>query len=176
MKDKKWINLTVGILIILLIIIVALANNIIQDQKKIIETQKEKPITYQNTQDTKEIGFEILNLINIARTARELPELKYSPILSNAGENHCKDIIEYGYWEHNREGKMFDDFVKELGVEYQIVGEVLAKDFNNTGEIVDGWLKSEKHKEVILGEFNEVGVGVIKQDDGLLVSVYFIKK
>ena len=177
MKRQKAINTTGLILIILLIIIVILAYNIIQDQKQTIETQKPRPIMlYENTADTQEIGFRIFNLINIARETRGLPELKYSPLLSQAGYNHAKDLLEFNYWAHNREDKQFKNFVKELGIEYKQLAENLAKDQKSAGEIIDDWLKSESHRAILLDDYQEAGVGVIKKDDDkLLVSAYFIK-
>lgn len=177
MKRQTVINLTGGTLIILLIVVVILAYSIIQDQKQTIETQEPRPIMlYENTEDTQGIGFRIFNLINIARETRGLPEFKYSPLLSRAGYNHAKDLLELNYWQHNREGKQFNDFAKELGIEYNELAENLATDYKTAGGVVDGWLKSESHRSTLLGDYQEAGVGVIKQDNGaLIVSTYFIK-
>ena len=175
MKLQKAINITGGILIIILIAIAILAYSIIQDQERAIETQR--PIMlYSNTEETQEIGFRIFSLINIARETRGLPELKYNPLLAKAGYNHAKDLIEFNYWQHNRDGKKFSDFADELGIEYKQVAENLAKDQKTAGEIIDNWLKSDIHRAILLDDYQEAGVGVIKKDNGaLIVSSYFIK-
>jgi len=174
---KKITFITAGALIILLMIIVGLAINIILEQGEDIKKQKYRPlITYEELRIDNEIEFGIFNLINIARTTRKLPELEYNALLVRAGENHCKDILEYGYWQHSREGKKFSDFADELGIEYKQLAENLATDYLTTGAVVGGWLESKSHREALLGDYNELGVGVVKKDDGkLLVSAYFKK-
>ena len=175
MRRQTAINITGGVLIILLIVIVALAYSIIQDQERTIETQRQRPIMlYENTEDTQAIGFRIFDLINITRETRGLPELEYSPLLSKAGYNHAKDLLEFNYWQHDRDGKRFSDFAKELGIEYKQVAENLARDQRTAGEVIDDWLKSESHKATLLGDYKMAGVGVIKKDNGaLIVSSYF---
>lgn len=124
--------------------------------------------------DTKVIGVEIFNQINLARKEQGFPELKYSRLLSRAGQDHCHDMIKYEYFDHNRKGKGFSDFVTDLGINDGI-GENIAKDINDPKDIVNRWMESDSHKGIMLGGFKEAGVGVCKQDDGdLLVSSYYI--
>ncbi|MFA5124750.1 MAG: CAP domain-containing protein [Patescibacteria group bacterium] len=126
--------------------------------------------------DTKVIGVEIFNQINQVRKEQGLPILKYNRLLSRAGQDHCEDMIKYDYFDHDREGRNMVDFVSELGISGG-VGENIARDINEPKEIVNRWMESESHKEIMLGDFKEVGVGICKQDGGdLLVSSYYIKK
>ena len=174
MKHQTAIHVVGGFLIIILIATVILANNIMAEQERIISTQKES-LSNSNILKTEDLEKEILNLINGVRIANNLKELKYNPTLSIAAENHCKDIMQYGYWAHSRDGKKFSDFVKDLDVKYKELAENLAKDYDTTTGTVEGWMKSDEHKKAMLGYFKEAGVGVIKKDNGaLLVCSYFI--
>jgi uncharacterized protein YkwD len=172
---RKVVNIISGILIIILVVIVFLTKSIMVEQERIISTQKES-LNNQSVLKTEDLEKEIFSLINGVRIANNLKELKYNQTLSVASENHCKDIMQYGYWAHSREDKKFSDFVTDLDIKFEELAENLATDYYTTVGTVEGWMKSEEHKKIILGNFEEVGVGVIKKnDESLLVCSYFIK-
>lgn len=182
-KFQKLRLIAITFFCVILFLIFVFEYYIIVNRQKELEIERQKVFNLEqqlniekNRGDIQKISFEIFNLINIARATRKLPELNYNSFLAKAGENHCLDILKYDYWDHNRNGKNFYNFVNELGIEYKELGEVLATNFISTPEIIDYWLKSETHKEIILGDFKDAGIGVVKREDGtLLVSGYFLK-
>lgn len=103
---------------------------------------------------------EIINLTNQYRLNHGLNQLLPNPRLTQAAINKAKDILSKGYFNHTSpDGHRFSYWIKESGYPYFYVGENLAMDFNNSEELFNAWIKSERHKENIEKvDFQEIGV------------------
>ena len=123
----------------------------------------------------RKVAIETFDLINKERIKNGLAELRYNRQLEQAGFNQCEDIMAYDYWSHNRDGKNWEDFAEELGIEYKHLGNNIAKDFYPAGLMVKGWMESQRHRDNILGDYEEVGIGAIIQEDGSYLACCFFK-
>jgi len=121
-----------------------------------------------------DINLEILNLINKERVGSGLNELVYSKLVENIAARHCDDMIHNEYVEHSN----FEEFAQEeLGDDYIEIGEILANNFNNSEEILDSWLESASHRDVIFyDKWNKIGISSVVQNNGTyLISVCFLR-
>jgi len=105
----------------------------------------------------------VVDLTNQERQKLNLPQLRYNPILSESATAKAKDMFANNYWSHNSpQGKVPWDFFREVGYDYEIAGENLAKDFSDTDTVVRAWMKSPTHRDNIVNRrYQEIGVGVV---------------
>jgi uncharacterized protein YkwD len=67
------------------------------------------------------------------------------------------------YWAHVApDGTTPWSFIKSSGYAYTTAGENLARDFNDTGAMVEAWMNSASHREnIVNAKFKEIGVAVV---------------
>ena len=108
----------------------------------------------------------LLASTNAERATAEVSSLKISDKLSLAAEQKAKDIIDNQYWDHiSPEGVEPWDWLDEVGYNYEIAGENLAKNFTTAGGVVSGWMNSKTHRENMLNpRFTEVGFATVSGD------------
>src|SRR3989338_7182361 len=89
--------------------------------------------------------------------------LELNPELSLAAEKKAEDMFARNYWAHNGpNGSTPWDFIKGAGYTYIYAGENLAKDFQNSNDVVQAWMKSPSHRENILRkEYQDIGFAVV---------------
>ena len=106
---------------------------------------------------------EIIHLTNIERSNNELSSLRENDLLTRAAQNKAKDILASQEFEHNIGAKKFSDWIRAVNYTYSYIGENLAIDFSDSGDVIDAWMKSPLHKKNILNpEFREIGVAAIE--------------
>lgn len=100
---------------------------------------------------------------NAERAKLGLGELQYNQVLSLAAQEKAKDMFEHQYWAHySPQGKTPWDFMKSSGYRYVVAGENLARDFLDTGDMVQAWMNSPTHREnVINPRYQDIGVAVV---------------
>ena len=100
---------------------------------------------------------------NIQRQNNGLPALKFNSILSESATNKAKDMFSQNYWAHTSpSGTTPWDFFKEVGYNYSVAGENLARDFYDTESLMNGWMNSPTHKDnIINSKYQEIGIGVV---------------
>jgi uncharacterized protein YkwD len=71
------------------------------------------------------------------------------------------DMTTKYYWAHTSpEGIEPWYFFEEAGYNYRLAGENLAREFTDSKSIVDAWLNSPIHKEIMLDKrYKDVGIG-----------------
>ena len=109
----------------------------------------------------------LINLTNMERIKEGFSPLKESKALSCLAFERAKVILENDDFSHSFEtgNPTMRDLAQKMGLtfRYFLLGENLAKDFNDEEEIVNSWMVSPKHKENILSKkFKEIGVAVVK--------------
>lgn len=122
--------------------------------------------------------YEMLSLINEARTANGLFPLSVNDLLQATAKAKAIDMVENNYFSHESQtyGSPFN-MMKNAGILYKTAGENIA---GNTSikDAFDSWMSSPSHKENILSNaYNYVGIGIEKSDTyGYVIVVMFIGK
>lgn len=125
---------------------------------------------------------ELLILTNQERVKLGFPPLVLNEELSKAAYDKAKDMFAKDYWAHNSpDGLTPWVFIKNDGYDYMYAGENLARGFNNSQDVVNAWMASEKHKENIISpNYKEIGFAVVNGkllgDDTVLVVQMFGSK
>jgi uncharacterized protein YkwD len=104
---------------------------------------------------------------NKERAERKLPPLVAEPRLTAAAKAHAADMAAHKKMSHEgSDGSTLVDRVKREGYTYLKVGENVAEGQPTVASVMDSWMNSPHHRENILGDFTEVGVGRAEADDG----------
>lgn len=117
--------------------------------------------------------------INQVRQEYGLQPLKEWKQLSHCARVHSKNMAE-GHRSFGHDG--FNQRAKEMEQLAMLTsfGENVAYSFNYDHPVplaVDGWMKSQGHKENILGDFEETGVGVaINKKGEFYITQLFAKR
>ncbi|MFZ1302000.1 MAG: CAP domain-containing protein [Candidatus Microsaccharimonas sp.] len=111
--------------------------------------------------------IDLLNDTNQAREAEGLADLKLNDQLSQGAFLKAQDMFANNYWAHTSPSgvepwKWFGD----IGYNYSVAGENLAKNYPTADATVDAWMNSPSHRANILnGKYVDVGFAVV---DGTL--------
>ena len=106
--------------------------------------------------------------VNRARSVRGLEPVVKDRRLHRAAAAHVRDMTARGYFSHvTPEGERLSDRLRDTGfisgrVSWR-VGETLAwgrRSMATPSATVAGWMRSPPHRRVILGRYDEIGVGV----------------
>ncbi len=93
------------------------------------------------------IELEILDLVNAHRQNIGLQTLKTLDIVSSVAEGHTNYMIQTGQISHDNFPKRSETLIKNAKA--KSVGENVAYGFGSAKSVVNGWLNSESHREVI---------------------------
>ncbi|MBD3366138.1 hypothetical protein GF360_02215 [candidate division WWE3 bacterium] len=105
----------------------------------------------------------LLKETNKIRAESGLAPLKMNNALSRAAQAKAKDMFEDNYWAHVApDGTQPWDFILQAGYDYSFAGENLAKNFNESSEVVRAWYDSPSHRENLLSaNYDEIGFAVV---------------
>lgn len=105
----------------------------------------------------------LLEKTNQERQKLGLTELSLNKELNQAALAKAQDMFNDQYWAHVApDGKQAWDFIKEANYVYKYAGENLARDFNNSDEVVKAWMNSPSHYENIANrDFTQMGLAVV---------------
>jgi len=121
---------------------------------------------------------EVFNLINAKRTANGLSSLKIDSEVQRVARIKAQDMVDNNYFSHTSPiyGSPFD-MLKSFGISYKAAAENIAGNSTNSGA-VNAWMNSSGHKANILnGNYNYTGIGVVKSPKyGYVYVQMFIKK
>ena len=122
---------------------------------------------------------QLLVSTNARRQTQGLSLLTLNAKLSAAAAKKATDMFEKNYWAHNSPtGTTPWDFILGSGYRYTVAGENLAKNFTNSGGVVDAWMASPTHRDNILKPgYREIGFavvnGVLNGEETTLVVQFF---
>jgi len=147
------------------------------DNTFICESAGEVKITFtaQNG-STVELTIHVYNLAVLTEEVHRLTNIERGNAgLSNLGRNQpltqtalvrARETITY--FSHTRpDGREFFTAFAENNVQYRFAGENLAAGQTTPAEVVRSWMDSPGHREnIVNGEFNNMGVGVVMDNDG----------
>lgn len=105
---------------------------------------------------------EIVNETNSTRRQNGMAPLMINPKLQRAAEEKVADMFRNNYWAHvSPTGKQPWEFILNQDYSYQTAGENLARDFQTSKGVINGWMQSEGHRKNLLEtNYTETGVAV----------------
>lgn len=120
--------------------------------------------TAEDTADT--FCADALELINKKRAETGLAALEYSKELKAAADIRAKEAATN--FAHVRpDGQSVGTAFAKQGIVYKSAGETLAHGYVAATELVDGWMNSEIHKNVLLNAgFTNAALGYYQNSDG----------
>jgi uncharacterized protein YkwD len=110
----------------------------------------------------------IIDALNQARAANGLPALADSRALAAAARAHAASMARRGYFAHDSADGT--PFWRRIAAFYPVggfarwqVGETLywSRPAPSAAGVVAAWLGSPEHRDILLGDWTQVGVGVI---------------
>jgi len=118
--------------------------------------------------------LEILRLINEYRLTLKLRQLYTNSYLSYKCEQHNLEMIAADKVSHNGSEKRFSEIIKYL--KCVAVAENVAYDYKSPQGVFDAWIRSDSHRDNIVGDFMEFGVSARKDLEGkIYYTNIFIK-
>ena len=106
---------------------------------------------------------ELIDLTNQVRLENGLSALELNSDLTQAATQKAADMIAKNYWAHTSpDGQTPWYFFKDAGYQYLYAGENLARDFLDSGSVIEAWLSSPTHKDNLLSNrYQDIGIAVI---------------
>jgi hypothetical protein len=118
-------------------------------------------------------------LTNQQRANNGLPALTLDSQLNSAAQAKANHMMANNYWAHVApDGTTPWSFFYGAGYNYAAAGENLAKDFNTSNGVVNGWMGSPAHQANILStSYNDIGLAVLNgvlqgSETTLVVAMY----
>lgn len=104
----------------------------------------------------------LLSGTNAARSANGLGGLSLNSQLNNSAQAKAQDMANNNYWAHvSPSGTQPWYFFDQAGYSYVRAGENLAYGFMTSQGAIDGWMNSASHRANILGDYYDVGFGIV---------------
>lgn len=106
---------------------------------------------------------DLLTETNTLRIQKGLNPLVLNDSLSVAAQNKAQDMFANNYWAHvSPQGVKPWEFILQQDYDYLYAGENLAKNFNSSSSVVEGWYNSPSHRENLLSDkYDEIGFAVV---------------
>lgn len=150
------------------------------------KTTDENPTTSKNApailtdKELDAYAQEIFILVNKEREAAGVQPLERDELLDEAANIRAKEIrtvYENDGKAHTRpNGDSWRTVLQELGIEDKC-GENIYDKPSTPEKAMDGWMKSDGHRENILKErYNSIGIGVYQNSDGSLSWVQIFSR
>ena len=106
-----------------------------------------------------------VELINQHRRANGCAPAQINFELSIAAKNHSRDMAEHNYFSHTGlNGSTFGQRAQAANYQYWPSGEIIAAGYATAAEVVNGWMNSPGHRDIILTCANDdIGIGLHSQ-------------
>jgi uncharacterized protein YkwD len=106
----------------------------------------------------------ILAVTNSERLERGVPKVVIHPQLQLAAEAKATEMARHGVFQHTLPNGMTAwDFMREAGYQYELAGENLAVHFVNEHDVVQAWLSSPDHRDILLdSDYEHIGIGIAR--------------
>lgn len=103
---------------------------------------------------------------NTARSSNGLASLALNNQLNNSAQAKAQDMANKNYWAHvSPDGTQPWYFFDQAGYAYVRAGENLAYGFMTSQGVIDGWMNSQSHRANMLGDYHDVGFGIVNAPD-----------
>lgn len=107
--------------------------------------------------------LEVLELVNKYREEKGLSAVGFMDEISLQASIHNKHMIERSEVCHDDFGSRYSNLVN--AVEAKAVRENVAFGYRTAEAVFEGWLKSEKHRETIEGDYTHTGISILKDEN-----------
>jgi uncharacterized protein YkwD len=128
--------------------------------------------------DTKAYAAEVFRLVNLERQANGVPPLVYDDKVAEAATLRASEVGSLP--KHVRPtGAKWNSVFNQQGIEVKIAGENVARGQKDPKSVMADWMASPGHKKnILLPEYEGIGVGVFPTTDGSLawVQLFHAKK
>ena len=123
-----------------------------------------------------QIELSVLDRINEERANNGAPELTIQAQLTGVARKHSVSMGCKNFFGHSGpDGEGVEIRVQQSGYTYKALGEVIAAGYSSPVEVVEGWLNSDSHREIILDEiYTEIGIGYVKLPESNYVHFWTI--
>lgn len=103
---------------------------------------------------------EVVRLVNVARAQEGLAGVTVHAQLTAAAHAHATDMNARGVLSHTgSDGSNPGQRMSRAGYPWRTYGEVIASGYSSAQAVVDAWLRSPGHRNILLGpQFKEIGV------------------
>lgn len=108
--------------------------------------------------------IEVLSKINEHRNSIGLKALEISNQVSAVAQSHTEHMVNTNKVSHDFFFERLSTLEDNPGAD--AVSENVAYAYATSGGVVRGWLKSEKHKAIIEGDFTHFGIAIEKDAEG----------
>lgn len=114
----------------------------------------------------------ILNQINEYRTSQGLKTLRLNEKLNVSAQLKADEMFKFNYFAHNNpQGEEPWRHFDIAGYDYTKAGENLARCYTDDKEMVEAWVKSPKHHEVMTDDYKDLGIGISHYYSGCRIIV-----
>ena len=102
-------------------------------------------------------------LINKERHKKGIQLLEPDLRLERAAKLRVFDIVAHNQFSHESISGQTDNVLAlQEGYKYQLIGEILARNFNTTREAFKSWMRSASHSAVILNpHYQDIGIAIL---------------
>ena len=121
-------------------------------------------ITINDVPQTKQIEIEILELINDHRIALGLNSLESLKDIKTQAYGHTNYMVDVGEVSHNGFFQRKNYLVQNDGATK--VGENVAYAYNSAESVVNAWINSDSHREVLEGDYTDFDISAEKDENG----------
>ncbi len=106
---------------------------------------------------------ELIRLTNQTRLANGVGALRESSQLDQSAKLKAQNMFAEDYWAHYApSGKSPWYWFDQAGYVYTLAGENLARDFDTSQGVIDGWMNSPSHRENMLAPgYKDIGIAVV---------------
>jgi uncharacterized protein YkwD len=106
---------------------------------------------------------EVVMLTNTKRAEQGLAPLTVSGALTQAAIAKANHMFMHDYWAHIApDGTTPWTFIRNAGYRYSVAGENLARDFGDSGSMVQAWMDSPTHRDnIVNSKYTEIGIAVV---------------
>ncbi len=122
---------------------------------------------------------DLLTDTNQQRQAANLKPLDLSEQLDQAALLKVKDMFANQYWDHTSPSGVTPwKWLTDVGYNYDVAGENLAKNFSDAGSIISAWMASPSHRANILNDkYTQVGFavadGTLKGENATIIVAFY---
>lgn len=105
----------------------------------------------------------IIVMTNQQRQTNGVSVLSENSLLDQAAQKKAADMFANDYWAHiSPTGITPWYWFDQVGYKYTYAGENLARDFDTSAGVIDGWMNSPGHRDNLLSpNYTEIGVAVV---------------
>ncbi len=117
---------------------------------------------------TNVVKDQLITLTNQQRSSHGAQAVVESPALSQAALLKAQDMFAKNYWAHvGPDGTSPWHFFEIVGYKYIYAGENLARGFDTSSGVVDGWMNSPSHRDNLLNpNYQHIGMAVLNGQMG----------